>query len=53
MEVIARAIGSRKLWRQVQSRRQKMVGHMLRYGGLIKITTESSIGGKKSKGRPR
>ena len=52
-EVLERAMVRKKLWKQIQIRRDKMIGHILRHDSLVKIIIEGSIEGKNFRGRPR
>ena len=52
-EVLKRAMARRKLWKQIQTRRDKMVGHILRHDSLLKTIIEGNIEGKNARGRPR
>lgn len=49
-EVLARSITSRKLWRQAQLGRDKMIGRVLKHDNVTNKTTKGSIEGRNSSG---
>ena len=52
-EVLKRVNEKRKIWMTIQSRRCRMIGHILRHGGLMQVILEGMTEGKRSRGRPR
>ena len=52
-EVLYRVGEKRSLWRNLTKRRDRLIGHILRHEGLVKLVLEGSVGGKNGRGRPR
>ena len=52
-EVLRRNGEKRSLWQHLKKRRDRLVGHILRHGGLVHKVLEGSVGGKNGVGRPR
>lgn len=52
-EVLKRIGEKRSLWRILTKRRDRLVGHILRHEGLVKMVLEGSVWGKNTVGRPR
>ncbi|VVC29256.1 Hypothetical protein CINCED_3A004138 [Cinara cedri] len=43
----------RTLWSSIKKRRNKLIGHALRHGGLLVLIIEGCVEGKNAWGRPR
>ena len=53
-EEVLRRVGEKiSLWQHLTKRRDRLVGHILRHDGLVKLTLEGSVWGKNAVGRPR
>ena len=52
-EILNRVQEERSIWNIIKKRRDRMIGHILRHGGLIQMIIERMVQGKRSKGSPR
>ncbi|VVC31428.1 Hypothetical protein CINCED_3A000591 [Cinara cedri] len=52
-EVLNKIKGQRQIWKSIQSRRDKMIGHILRHESLSKKILEGDVKGHVARGRPR
>jgi len=52
-EVLKQVNEKRTIWKAIQKRRCRMIGHILRHGGLMQLILEGMTEGKRSRGRPR
>ena len=52
-EVLKRIGEKRSLWRNLTNRRHRLVGHILRHEGLVKMVLEGGVWGKNTVGRLR
>ncbi|KAF0724219.1 LINE-1 reverse transcriptase [Aphis craccivora] len=52
-EILDKIKEQRQIWKSIQSRRGKMIGHILRHQSLLKKIIEGDVEGHISRGRPR
>ncbi|CAI6343800.1 unnamed protein product [Macrosiphum euphorbiae] len=52
-EVLDKIKEQRQIWKSIQSRRGKMIGHILRHESLLKKIIEGDVEGHIARGRPR
>jgi hypothetical protein len=52
-EVYRRMEEERTLWKNIEKRRTRWIGHTLRHNGLVKNVIEGEIEGKVLRARPR
>jgi hypothetical protein len=50
-EVLERMAEKRTLWNVVKKRRNEWIGHVIRHGGLLRLTIEGCVEGKNCRGR--
>ena len=52
-EILNRVQETRSIWKTLTRRRDRMIGHILRHGGLTQMVVEGRAEGKRTRGRPR
>lgn len=52
-EVLEGVSEKKSIWKNIQKRRNELIGHILRHDGLLGLILEEIIDGKNHRGRPR